>query len=95
MVGKSSVEEVKKEDNCKIEYFPIKEIDSWKIDIADFALEELDEIPKDSPVLSKKYGALHINYLNPCLTKRLKYSYMYFFIGFNQTLKGPNRIFNV
>ena len=58
LVGKSSVEEVKKEDAYKIEYFPIKETDSWKIDaikeivdvknkilnIADFALEELEEI---------------------------------------------------
>ena len=58
LVGKSSVDSVKKEDVDKIEYFPLNEADRWKIgaikeiidvksgtlDIADFELEELDEI---------------------------------------------------
>ena len=58
LVGKSSVHSVKREDADKIEYFPLDEADRWKIDIikeiinvknrtldiADFALEELEEI---------------------------------------------------
>ena len=58
LVGKSSVESVKKEDVDKIEYFPLDETDRWKInaikeiidvksrtlEISDFALEELEEI---------------------------------------------------
>ena len=58
LVGKSSVDSVKKEDVDKIEYFPLNEADRWKIgaikeiidvksgtlDIADFELEELEEI---------------------------------------------------
>ena len=58
LVGKSSVESVKKEDVDKIEYFPLDETDRWKIDaikeiidvksrtleISDFAVEELEEI---------------------------------------------------
>ena len=58
LVGKSSVESVKQEDVDKIEYFPLDETERWKIDvikeiidvksstldIAGFALEELEEI---------------------------------------------------
>ena len=58
LVGKSSVEAVKKEDAYKIEYFPIDEMDKWKVDvikeiidvknrildIEDFELEKLEEI---------------------------------------------------
>ena len=58
LVGKTSVEAVKKDDAFKIEYFPIKETDSWRIDaikeivdvktgileIVDFEMEELEDI---------------------------------------------------
>ena len=58
LVGKSSVESIKKEDVDMVEYFPLDETDRWKIDaikeiinvkngtlaIADFAMEELEEI---------------------------------------------------
>ena len=58
LVGKTSVEEIKKEDALRIEYFPMKEADSWKIDaikeiinvknrildIEDFEPEKLEEI---------------------------------------------------
>ena len=58
LVGKTSVEEIKKEDALRIEYFPMKEADSWKIDaikeiinvknqildIENFEPEKLEEI---------------------------------------------------
>ena len=58
LVGKSSVDDVKKVDVEKIEYFPVKETDSWKVDaireiievknkvldVEDFLLEELEAI---------------------------------------------------
>ena len=58
LVGKTSVEAVKKDDAFKIEYFPINETDSWRIDaikeivdvktgileIVDFEMEELEDI---------------------------------------------------
>ena len=58
LVGKTTVDEVKKVDAEKIEYFPINEADRWKVnvikeiievknkhlDIANFELEELEEI---------------------------------------------------
>ena len=58
LAGKTSVEEVKKEDAYKIEYFPMDENDMWKVDaikeiievknkmlnIDNFELEELEEI---------------------------------------------------
>ena len=58
LVGKTSVEAVKKEDAFKIKYYPIDETDSWRIDtikeivdvkngilgIEDFEIEELEEI---------------------------------------------------
>ena len=58
LVGKSSVDDVKKVDVEKIEYFPVKETDCWKVDaireiievknkvldVEDFLLEELEAI---------------------------------------------------
>ena len=58
LAGKTCVEEIKKEDAKKIEYFPMDENDRWKVnvikeiievknnrlDIDNFELEELDEI---------------------------------------------------
>ena len=58
LAGKTSVEEIKKEDVYKIDYFPIDENDKWKVDaikeiieiknkmldIDNFELEELEEI---------------------------------------------------
>ena len=61
LVGKTSIEDVKKEDVEKIEYFPVDENYIWRIDIikeiinvksstidiANFELEELEEILTD------------------------------------------------
>ena len=61
LVGKSSVEDVKKEDVEKIEYFTVDETDVWRIDIikeiinvkssnldiSNFELEEIEEILTD------------------------------------------------
>ena len=58
LVNKTSVEAVKKEDAEKIDYFPINQTDSWKVnaiqeiinvknktlDIANFEVEEIEEI---------------------------------------------------
>ena len=58
LVNKTSVEAVKKEDADKIEYFPMNETDSWKVnaiqeiinvknrtlDIGNFEVEEIEEI---------------------------------------------------
>ena len=58
LVGKSSVDDVNKVDVEKIEYFPVKETDSWRVDaireiievknkvldVEDFLLEELEAI---------------------------------------------------
>ena len=58
LLGKSDVQAVKKEEVKNIEYFPIKEAESWRIDaikevievktrtldIDNFKLEELEEI---------------------------------------------------
>ena len=57
LVTKTSVEAVKKEDAEKIDYFPINQTDSWKVnaiqeiinlknrtlDIANFEVEEIEE----------------------------------------------------
>ena len=40
LVGKTSIEEVNKEDAKNIEYFPMNESNSWKID----AIKELVEV---------------------------------------------------
>jgi hypothetical protein len=40
LAGKTSVEEIKKEDAYKIEYFPMDENDRWKVD----AIKEIIEV---------------------------------------------------